>query len=142
MKQQDRLIGEVVERLTPVILKKYDGKEFCPNPHLDAVALAELKREALRLLAAGEKQQAETVLSFIKQKPKFAICDGTWDVLWFSPILASLDAEEKGIKIKAKDKFPDVLLFTSPGAKEKFMERYNEVVQRTLKDKNKADTMS
>jgi len=56
--------------------------------------------------------------------------------------LASLDAEKKGIKIKAKDKFPDVLLFTSPGAKEQFMERYNEVVQRTLKDKNKSDTMS
>jgi len=129
MKQDRSFIGEIIERLTPVILRQYQysgGRKHCPNSHLDAVALAELKREALRLTAEGRRDEAQILYDLIQNKPTFGICDGTWDVFWLSPIKASLAG------LTPRDSFPDVLLFASPGAKEQFTKRYNEVIKRTL----------
>jgi CRISPR/Cas system endoribonuclease Cas6 (RAMP superfamily) len=142
MKTTNDFLNDVIDKITPAILKKYEGSKFYNNPVLDSVALGELKRKYLILLSEGRKDEAEILYNLIRSKPKFAISDETFTTLWLSPIYASIIQEKQEIRTKAKDKFPDILLFTSPAAKKLFMERYNEVVQRTLKDKNKSDTMS
>jgi hypothetical protein len=142
MKTNNEFLNDMIDRITPQILKKYKGDKICNDPVLNSIALAELKREYLKLLTENRKDEAKILYNLIQSKPTFAICDGSFDVLWLSPIYASIIQEKEERKSNAIDKFPDVLLFINQGAKEKFMKRYNEVVQRTLKDKNKADTMS
>ena len=73
--ESEKIIVRILDRVTPCILKSYRnvGSDKLNNPELDKIATTALKREYLRLKVSGQVKEAETLLKFIQEKPRFAI---------------------------------------------------------------------
>src|SRR5690554_5987066 len=86
--EKTEFIETVLDEISPQIFRKYNSSDILNNPELDNIAHRELKKKAVELLAAGKREKGNTLLSFIKEKPRFALFTNKkgGDVYWFSLI--------------------------------------------------------
>lgn len=73
--ESKKIIQRILDKETPAILKSYKqhGSDKHNNAQLDKIAITALKREYLRLKVSGQVKQAEILLKYIQEKPRFAI---------------------------------------------------------------------
>jgi hypothetical protein len=104
-------IETVLDEISPQVFRKYKSSDILNNPELDNIAHRELKKKALELFAAGDREKGNILLSFIQEKPRFALFTrkDAGDVYWYSLI--------------HKKEF-DHLLFENETAKRRFDETW------------------
>jgi hypothetical protein len=122
--ESDKIIQRLLDKATPAILKSYKRvrSEKLNNPELDKTAITALKREYLRLKLSGNVKEAEILLKYIQEKPRFAI----WhNGMFFTAIALKKKFTELIFETDTdKRRYINFLCLCEPDRKNEFFELY------------------